>query len=287
MTTTAPRCSVVMPCYNVADTLPDQLDRLVPQLDAADAELILVDNNSSDATLDLVRLASEDNDLIVVASATEGQGVAYARNAGVRLARSDRFLFCDADDVVADTWVEQMSTGLDDHPVTTGSLDVETLNDAALVASRGPARRPMFYNLFPVAAGGNMGVRRSAWETIGPLDEQLPSLEDMEWSLRASLHGCEIAWLPDASISYRYRTDASALWSQGFAYGRSRPAIARRLFEEIGKRPALFEGLRSWAWLIVHLPDLRSAERRGPLAWVAGNRLGQLRGSLDARFVVL
>jgi len=86
--TVAPACSIVMPCYNAADTLTDQLDRLVPQLDLADAELILIDNNSSDETLELARTASADNGRIVVATATDGQGVAYARNAGVALARS-------------------------------------------------------------------------------------------------------------------------------------------------------------------------------------------------------
>ena len=285
--TVAPACSIVMPCYNAADTLTEQLDRLVPQLDLADAELILIDNNSSDETLELARTASADNGRIVVATATDGQGVAYARNAGVALARSDRFLFCDADDLVSDRWVASMASSLDEHPVTTGSLDVETLNDAALTASRGPARRPMFYGLFPIASGGNMAVRRSAWETVGPLDEDLPSLEDMEWSLRAALEGLEIGWRPDASIAYRYRTDASALWSQGFAYGRSRAPIARRLHEATGTRPSMFAGVRSWVWLVLHLPTAMLPSRRPSIAWVAGNRFGQLRGSLDARFLVL
>lgn len=285
--TPAPTCSVVMPCFNVADTLEAQLERLEPQLAIADAELILIDNNSSDATLDLARSASERNDRIVVSEATDGQGVAYARNAGVALARSDRFLFCDADDIVTDGWVSSMSSGLDQHPVATGSLDVEALNGKDLVASRGPARRPTFYGLFPIAAGGNMAVRRSAWERIGPLDEDLPSLEDMEWSLRASLEGCDIGWLPDASIQYRYRTDARALWRQGFAYGRSRAPIARKLFEATGQRPGAFTGFRSWVWLALHLPLAVLPSRRPAIAWVAGNRLGQLRGSIDAGFLVL
>lgn len=287
MTLNSPTCSVVMPCYNVANTLTAQLERLLPQLEVADAELILIDNNSSDLTLDLAQAAATHNDRIVVATATGGQGVAYARNAGVKLARSDKFLFCDADDLVVHSWVKQMSDALQHHEVTTGSLDVETLNDQAMVKSRGPARRPMFYNLFPVAAGGNMGVQRAAWDKVGPLDEDLPSLEDMEWSLRASLAGCDIAWLPDARISYRYRTEARKLWSQGFAYGRSRPPIARKLFAETGQRPSIFEGFRSWVWLLVHLPQLVSPNRRAPVAWVAGNRLGQLLGSIESKFLVL
>lgn len=283
----APTCSIVMPCYNAETTLGDQLDRLLPQLEDADAELILIDNNSTDSTLNLAQDAATHHHRIVVATATDGQGVAYARNAGVALARSDRFLFCDADDLVSDQWVSSMSNALVDHEIATGALDVAALNSAELTKSRGPARRPSFYGIFPVAAGGNMSLRRAAWQRIGALDEALPSLEDMEWSLRASLAGCDIAWLPEAIIEYRYREDARSLWSQGFAYGRSRPAIARKVFEATGERPRHLQGLRSWAWFLIHLPDVFKPTKRGPLAWVAGNRLGQLRGCIDARFFLL
>ncbi len=278
--------SLVVPCHNVEGTLPAQLDRLIPQLDANDAELVLIDNNSTDATAEIARAAAT-NPRVRFAEATEGQGVAYARNAGVELADGDRLLFCDADDIVAVDWVEQMRAGLGDHDIVTGSLDVETLNSAEMRASRGPTRRPMFYGLFPIAAGGNMAVSRRVWERIGALDESLPSLEDMEWSLRAYVAGYDICWLPEAKIHYRYRAGTRELWRQGLAYGRSRPPIARQLWEATGERPARLIGIRSWAWLVAHAPDVIRPARRGPLAWVAGNRIGQLIGSIESRFMVL
>ena len=279
--------SLVMPCHNVAETLPAQLDRLIPQLADRDAELVIVDNNSSDDTAEIARVAASRSPRVRFARATDGQGVAYARNAGVELAHGDRLLFCDADDIVGRGWVDAMAAGLDEHDIVTGALDVESLNDKALRASRGPARRPSFYDLFPVAAGGNMAVTRTAWSRIGALDESLPSLEDMEWSLRARLAGYDIGWLPDARIQYRYRSTANELWRQGWAYGRSRPAIARRLWESTGERPRRLAGLRSWVWLALHIHELLHPGRRSRVAWVAGNRLGQLVGSLDARFLVL
>ena len=279
--------SIVMPCHNVATTLPAQLQLILPQLDGSDAELVLVDNNSTDSTADIARAAATRSRRVRFARADEAQGVAYARNAGVALARGDRLLFCDADDVIDADWVATMAAGLDRHHVATGSLDVETLNDPAMTASRGPARRPSFYGLFPIAAGGNMAVTRSAWTAIGSLDESLPSLEDMEWSLRARLAGFDIGWVPEARIQYRYRASPLDLWRQGWNYGRSRPAIARRLWESTGERPRRLAGLRSWAWLVLHLPELVRSDRRGRVAWVAGNRLGQLLGCIGARFVVL
>ena len=282
-----PTASIAMPCHDAADTLPAQLERLLPQVEAVGAELVLLDNNSTDTTPQIIADAAAASPHIVAASDHGGRGVAYARNAAVAHCRAPRLLFCDADDLVGDEWVRSMVTALDSAAVVTGSLEIDSLNSDTMAASRGPGTAPSFYGFYNVAAGGNLGMRRTAWERVGPLDAELPSLEDQDWSLRAWLAGIEITHVPDAVIHYRYRTTAADLWRQGWIYGRSRPPIGRRLFEATGRRPSRLAGLRSWAWLVLHLPDLARRGRRARWVWVAGNRLGQLRGCLDARFLLL
>lgn len=282
-----PTASVAMPCHDAAETLPEQLERLLPQIERAGAELVLLDNNSADATPEIIAAAAESSIHVVAAADHGGRGVAYARNAAVGHCRGPRLLFCDADDLVSDDWVESMIDALESSEVVTGSLEVDTLNSATMAASRGQGATPSFYGFYNVAAGGNLGMRRSAWDRIGPLDAELPSLEDQDWSLRAWLEGIEVTHVPEAVIHYRYRTTASDLWRQGWIYGRSRPPIGRRLFEATGRRPSRVAGLRSWAWLAVHAPDVVRRERRARWMWVAGNRLGQLRGCIDARFLLL
>jgi len=286
-TKTTPTASIVMPCFNVAQTVGEQLDRLLPQIDLTGAELVLVDNNSTDDTPRILReLANRTN--VVVGQATDGQSVAYARNAGVALASADRFLFCDADDIVDDLWVDTMTRGLDTHDVVTGRLDSAELNDDIQRAGRGDISvAPSFYGMFPLAHGGNMGVTRAAWESIGPLDESLGSVEDVEWSMRAMAVGHRIVRLSDAVIHYRYREQAIDLWHQGLVYGRYRPEIARRAYERLGVRVDRFVGVRSWVWLLRNSVRIRNAEMRPQLAWVAGNRIGHVIGSIKARFLVL
>ena len=282
-----PTASIAMPCHDAEATLPGQLDRLVPQVEGAGAELVLLDNNSTDGTARVIAEAASRSSAVVATADHCGRGVAYARNAAVARCRSDRILFCDADDLVGDGWVEAMLAALESHEVVTGSLEVESLNSETMIASRGRGATPSFYGIYTVAAGGNLAMHRSAWERIGPLDDGLPSLEDQDWSLRAWLAGVEVAHEPRAVVHYRYRTRWQELWRQGWIYGRSRPPIARRLFEATGSRPPRLAGMRSWIWLMVHVPDLVSRSRRARWAWVAGNRVGQLRGCLEARFVLL
>lgn len=286
-----PSATVVVPCFNVADTIAEQLERLVPQVREADAELILVDNNSSDRTPEVLAAAARDRH-VRTASATQRQGASHARNIGVSHARADRLLFCDADDVVGEGWVRTLIDALDEHRIVTGSLDTTSLNTSTLARSRssrtvddsGPAS---FYGIFPVVHGGNMAVRREAWEAVGPLDESLDAIEDIEWALRACASGHSVAHVPEASVAYRYRIAPADLVRQGFRYGRHRPRVARLTFDVIGRRPARFAGLRSWAWLALHLHLIRRDEGRSRLAWVLGNRVGNLYGSLESRFLVL
>lgn len=282
-----PTASIVIPCFNVEDTIDAQLDRLLPQIERIGAELVLVDNNSTDQTA--IRLNKHaDRPDVTITQATERQSVAHARNVGASTARSDRLLFCDADDIVGPDWVETMATSLDDGDVITGLLDVTTLNGPSLRRSRGPTdQAATFYGLFPIAHGGNMAVARRVWDEIGPLDETLASIEDVEWSLRAHVAGHKIARNPEAIVQYRYRQSARALWRQGLAYGRHRPLVARMTYERLGSRPGRFAGARSWIWLLCNLGLLRNADGRARFAWVAGNRLGNLLGSIHARFLVL
>lgn len=279
----APTASIVMPCYNVADTIEAQLDRLLPQIDLTGAELVLVDNNSTDDTLQILRDVA-DHPNVVIAIANDGQSVAYARNAGVAIAKADRFLFCDADDLVDPNWVDTMTRGLDVNDIVTGRLETAELNTQTQTTGRGNVSQPTtFYGLFPLVHGGNMGVTRKAWNDVGPLDESLGSVEDLEWSLRAKAVGRPIVRLSDAVIHYRYRQRTMDLWKQGLLYGRYRPEIARRTHERLGIRLGRFTGLRSWGWLALNAVRVGQPEVRPQLAWVAGNRIGQVIGSIKSR----
>ena len=95
--TTAP-ISVVVPARNAARTLPDLLDRLGHEL-LPDDELILVDDGSTDGTVDTARAGGAH----VISSGGEGS-VGRACNAGWDAARHETVVFLDADALVAPGW---------------------------------------------------------------------------------------------------------------------------------------------------------------------------------------
>jgi glycosyltransferase involved in cell wall biosynthesis len=97
--------SVVIPAYNAEATLDDTL-RSVRSQTHRDLEIIVVDDGSTDRTTSVVKAhAAVDGRVTLIAQ--ENAGVAAARNAGWRSARSALIAFVDADDLWAPSKIER------------------------------------------------------------------------------------------------------------------------------------------------------------------------------------
>ena len=265
-----------------------QLDALAAQSWEGTWDVTVVDNCSTDETAAIVTACSQQHPQFRVVSASERKGLNYARNTGIAASKGASFALVDADDIVGPNWLAAMGSALRDHELVTGPLELDRLNPPELAGSRGRRDEqyaPSFCGIFESAHGNNIGMRRGAYDRIGGFDEdpRLLGCEDIEFSMRAWLDGIVLHFAPGAVVHYRYRTDPQVLWQQGRRYGRSRPMLVRKLRDAGRPRPPRFAGWRSWVWLAVHLPDLARPERRAAWVWVAGNRLGQLEGSIRYR----
>lgn len=95
----APFLSLVVPCYNEAQRLPATLNRIYQYLARTghDAELILVDDGSSDGTARIANAHQELFRRFIVISHPERRGKGAAVRTGFERARGDIVLFTDAD----------------------------------------------------------------------------------------------------------------------------------------------------------------------------------------------
>ena len=89
--------SVVTATYNMAGYIAETLDAILAQ-DYPHLESIIVDDGSTDETLEVLKPYLEDPRVRVVSQANAGQTV--AKNRGLAEARGEFVAFCDADD----TW---------------------------------------------------------------------------------------------------------------------------------------------------------------------------------------
>ena len=93
----APSVSVVMPVYNTRRFLRESARSVLTQT-KADLELILVDNNSTDGSDEIIEELGASDDRVVCLSC-EKPGAAPARNMAIKHARGRYIAFLDSDDL--------------------------------------------------------------------------------------------------------------------------------------------------------------------------------------------
>ncbi len=328
-----PVASVVIPAWNAGDTLGEQLAALADQTTSVPFEVLVCDNGSTDATVDVVRTwqeagvhagrsaeqgATDDEmpddearprwEALRWVDASAVRGPAAARNVGGGEARGSLLLFCDADDVVGETWVEGMVAALADDDVVAGRLENERLNAvnrASVTWSESGHIVLAAFPELPAGASCNLGIRARVFRALDGFDESLRTCEDVDLCLRAQLSGYSLRHV-DAVVHRRKRDGLRAVYRQARSYAEgtvrvearhaaqvealrrsgatlTSPGPARGLNEEAASADAVASsGSRSAAAFAARVRRLarRAASVRRPgdladLAWRIGERRGR------------
>lgn len=167
-----PELSVIIPAYDAEATLGVQLGALLAQRPAWPWEVIVSDNGSSDGTRRLVAEWSERMPELRLVDASARRGPSAARNIAVAQARSEALAFCDADDMVADGWVEAVHRALSEHEFVAGPFEGARLNAGLTSAVSWTAQTDRLtvkpgLEQFVTAGSGNMGVRTAVFDEVG------------------------------------------------------------------------------------------------------------------------
>lgn len=216
-------CSVVIPTFNAAHVVGEQLKALEEQVNAPSFEIIVADNGSTD---DLAGVVSRHAAVIPGlrrVDASRGRGVSVARNVGIQHAHAEKILICDADDRVSPGWVAAMSRALADHPLVSGPVETTMLSGRSAGWVPIDERTTGLFEVWghTYGIGANLGLRRSVWEEVGGFAEDYPAgAEEIDFAWRASEAGHHFAYVPDALIHYRIRTDLRGVLRQQYNSGR-------------------------------------------------------------------
>ncbi|MDE1181199.1 glycosyltransferase family A protein [Paraburkholderia sp.] len=126
--------SVIVPCYNAEATLARTLDSCIAQPEAA--QIIVVDDGSTDASLDLAHAYARRDARILVLTMPANGGAARARNWAALHASEALIAFMDADDDYLHGALAAACAYLSDHPHEASiRLDVEFAGFPAEIVS--------------------------------------------------------------------------------------------------------------------------------------------------------
>jgi glycosyltransferase involved in cell wall biosynthesis len=109
-----PRFSIVVPCFNEAAYLPATLRSLLNQTYPGHYEIVVVDNNSTDATADVARAFG----VRVVSEPTPG--VCWARQRGTAESRGEIVVSTDADTAYPPDWLARIDSMFGDDEEVAG-----------------------------------------------------------------------------------------------------------------------------------------------------------------------
>lgn len=110
--------TVAICSYNSAHHLPILLDKLANQESSLPFEILLVDNNSTDNTADVVKQFSETSNIPIRYVLETEQGIPFARNRAIEECKNSRyFAFIDADEIPEDRWLQTAIDVLSDDSI--------------------------------------------------------------------------------------------------------------------------------------------------------------------------
>lgn len=204
--------SIVIPTYNRKPILTKCLKALenqkfAPHSVIKDYEIVVVDDGSTDGTLDYLQ-ANAEQFPHVITFAQNHQGPAAARNLGVEKAQGDTIIFIDSDLVVTENFLEAHAAGLaqgkqqgyGDRVFTYGWV-INTCN------FDNPTSEPYKVTDFSAAyfATGNVAIARHWLIEAGLFDTgfQLYGWEDLELGVRLKKLGLKLIKCPEA-VGYHW-----------------------------------------------------------------------------------
>lgn len=179
--------SVIIPTYNRGWIIQEAIDSVLAQ-DFSDFELIVVDDGSTDNTLDIIRSYSED----IIFLRQHNKGVSAARNQGITSSAGRLIAFLDSDDL----WLPEKLTiqvdFLHSHPDAFICQSEEIwIRNGVRVNPKKRHKKPSGMIFEPslalcLVSPSAVMVKRSLFEEVGAFDECLPACEDYDLWLRVS-----------------------------------------------------------------------------------------------------
>jgi N-acetylglucosaminyl-diphospho-decaprenol L-rhamnosyltransferase len=247
-----PRLSIVIVTYNSREDVDACLASLAAHPSAADHQVIVVDNASSDGTADAVRTRWPRATVI---DAGSNLGFARATNVGIRRSSGELVLLLNPDTVVAAGAIERLVAALDgdSHAAAAGPrlIDEEgaaELSFGSMVSPLAELRQKLLVaghrrRLAPVSSrvermtrqprstdwvsGACLLVRRADADAAGLLDERyFMYLEDVDFCAALRARGRRILFVPAAEVVHRRgRSRRTAASATERAYRRSQLAF--------------------------------------------------------------
>ena len=215
--------SVVMPAYNTGKYIGEALDSILNQT-FQDFEVIVIDDGSSDHTVDVVKSYMEKDDRIRLIENEHG-GVSRARNTGLEAAKYEWVAFLDSDDIsLPERLKKQVAAMQSDPEVIVWDTAMRVMGENGEIQDeikiRAPLTKAEFHKMRKLGETiyvcTNAAIfRRDIALEVGAFDVRFSNSGDTEFFNRMANRG-PIICVPEPLTLYRLHS--GSVTSRSFEY---------------------------------------------------------------------
>ena len=223
--------SIIIPTFNRLEELKELIPSLESQsLDPSQFELVIIDDGSTDQTLEYLNHLNLPFNLTLRSQKNQGPGA--ARNHGMSIAAGSHFIFVDSDCIlppqylqIIDSYLEQNSLdafgGPDTyHPSFSPLLKAINYAMTSFLGTAGTrGSKKSLAKFYPRSF--NMGYHRRVYEKIGGFND-LRHGQDMDYSARIFEAGFKVGLISEAFVYHKRRTSLKKYFKQIFNWGVAR-----------------------------------------------------------------
>lgn len=210
----APSVTVVMANFNGENWIGEAI-RSVQRQSVSDWELIVVDDASTDASVEVVRAAAANDPRIVLLTSPSNAGPSVARNRALACARGRWITILDSDDVFADGRLEAMLARGESDGVAIVADDLLIMNESGALTGYSllNLRTARTFDAVALVKAPHLGYLQPMIKTelLAELryDERVRSAEDFDLLLRVLVtHDARMVVYPAMGYHYRRRDDS-------------------------------------------------------------------------------
>ena len=220
--------AVVIPVRDGAALLDGCLESVLPQAHEHAAEVVVVDDGSTD---DSRAVAARHGARVLGAGVARGPYA--ARNDGWRATTADVVVFTDVRCRPAAGWLDGLLKALDHPGVAACGGDVQVLPGPSAAERYVHKWQPLMpdrglgHDFLPFLPTCNLATRRATLEALDGFRE-LRSGGDLDFCWRLQLAGLgSVVHAPDAAVAWVPRAGTSAVVRQWYRYGAAKPSLYR------------------------------------------------------------
>ena len=187
--------SVVIPCYNEEMYISKSVNSIRNQT-YKNLEIIIVDDNSTDSTCDIVERIAEVDERVKLIKKNANSGPAISLNIGIKASLSSRFVVrMDADDYVFPSKIERQYYLMKDNSnmVACGTaayyINYKTDEHRLVIFPQNNDAIKKMLRFSDLIQSGAAMYKKDALERVGYFDEENPKAEAMRIALKLSKIG--------------------------------------------------------------------------------------------------